>query len=170
MTALLTESAHDLMARLSEEMKRQAGEKLTRQVLRAIVWNADALAGFMLSAWTWVRETLEDEGLEGRELAEYCRVLLDGIDASLDGYEHVQAMARKSALTSEAAGLRDLEAKLPALRAARPKVAEAFDLATRPPRPIDEALLSESRAALERGQLVTLDDEYLARLRAGQDL
>ena len=170
MTALLTEPARDLTARLGEELKRQEGEKLTRQVLRRLVWQADALAGFMLSGWTWVRETLQEEGFEGRELVEYCRVLLDGFDASLAGYDHLQAMARESGLTCEAAGLRDLETKLPALRAARPKVAEALELATRPPRPIDETMLNESRAALERGQFVTLDDEYLGRLRTGEDL
>jgi hypothetical protein len=62
-----------------------------------------------------------------------------------------------------------LEVKLPALREARPHVAAALDLATRPARPVDESKLAESRAALDRGEFVTLDDEYLARLRAGEE-
>jgi hypothetical protein len=169
MTALLTETAHDLTRRLGEELRRRDGERLRRQVLRDLVRSADALAGIILSAWAWVCETLEGEGFEGGELALKCRVLLEGIDGSLAGYEQLLAMADASGLTPEAAGLKDLEAKLPALREALPKVAEALALATRPARPVDEALLAESRAALERGEFVTVDEEYLARLRAGGD-
>ena len=164
MTALLTETARDLTARLDEELRRRHGEKLKRKVLRNLVRSADALSGLILSAWTWVRETLEGEGFEGRELARYCQVLLDGIDGSLKGYEQLLAMAEESGLTAEAAGLQDMEAKLPALRGARPKVAEALDLASRPPRPVADATLAESTAAIERGEFVTMDDEYLARV------
>jgi hypothetical protein len=167
MTALLTDTTRDLATWLSEELKQRKGERLKRQVLRNLVWSADVLAGITLSAWAWVRETLEGEGFEGGELAGYCRVLLDGIDGSLAGYERLLALAEESGLTAEAAGLGDLEAKLPSLREARPRVAGALDLATRPPRPIDEAKLAESRAALDRGEFVAIDDEYLARLRAG---
>ncbi len=168
MTALLTETTRDLMTRLREELKRrEEGERLSQKVLRALVWNADTLAGIILSAWTWVRETLEEEGFEGRELAGYCQVLLDGIDGTLSGYERLLARAGESGLTPQEAGLRDLEAKLPALREARPKVAEALGLATRPARPVEEAMLADSKAAFERGEFVNVDDEYLARLRAG---
>src|SRR5437867_1478158 len=167
MTALLTETTRDLTTRLGEELRRREGERLKRQVLRNLVRSADALAGIILSAWAWVSETLEGEGFEGRELAGHCQVLLDGIDASLAGHERL--LAEAAGLVPEAAGLRDLEAKLPALREARPKVAAALDLASRAPRPINEATLAEAKGALERGELVTLDDDYLARLRAGQD-
>lgn len=172
MTALLTETARELTARLGEELSRPKGEKLKRQVLRNLVRSADALAGITLSAWAWVRETLEAEGFEGGELAGYCRVLLgaiDGIDGGPAGYDRLLAMAEKDGLTPEAAGLRELEAKLPALREARPTVAEVLALATRPPRPVDAARLAESAAALQRGAFVTVDGEYLARLRAGED-
>src|SRR5712692_2405382 len=166
MTALLTETTRDLTSRLGEELKRKRGEKLMRQVLRNLVRSADALAGITLSAWAWVHETLEREGFEARELAGYSQVLLDAIDGSLAGYEQLLAMAETSSLTAEAAGLQDLEAKLPALRDARPKVAETLRLATRPPRIVDDATLAESSAAIERGEFVTVDDDYLARLRA----
>jgi hypothetical protein len=169
MTALLNETTRDLTTRLGEELRRREGERLRRPVLRHLVRSADALAGITLSAWTWVRETLEGEGFEGCEMARHCRVLLDGIDGGLAGYERLLALAEASGLSPEAAGLHDLEAKLPALREARPTVAGALGLATRPPRPVDEALLTESRAALERGEFVTVDDAYLARLRAGGD-
>src|SRR5258708_4001631 len=109
MTALLTETTRHLTSRLDEGLKRQKGEKLKRQVLRTLVWNADALAGFTLSSWTWVRETLAGEGFQGRELAAYCQVLLDGIDGSLAGYDQLLVLAQASGLTPEAAGLRDLE-------------------------------------------------------------
>ena len=156
MTALLTQTAHDLTTRLGEELRLRKGEKLKRRVLLNLVRSADALAGIILSAWTWVRETLEGEGFEGGELAGYCQVLLDGIDGELAGYERLLAFAEEDGLTPEAAGLRELEAKLPALREARPKVAEVLALATRPPRPVDEARLAESGAALERGEFVTV--------------
>jgi len=169
MTALLIETTRDLTTRLGEELKRRKGERLQRQVLRSLVLGADALAGIILSAWAWVRETLEEEGFEGRELARKCQVLLDGIDWVLAGYERLLEMAEESGLTPKAAGLHELEAKLPALREARPQVAEALALATRPPRPVDERALAESRTALDRGEFVPLDDEYLARLRAGED-
>jgi hypothetical protein len=169
MTALLTETAHDLMVRLTEEEKQYVGEKLRRQVVRSLVSSTDVLAGIILSAWKWVRETLEEEGFEGRELAGKCRVLLDGIDWILPAYERFVAQAEEAGLTLGAAGLSDLEAKLPALREARPKVAKILDLATRPTRPIDDEMLNKSKDAFARGEFVTLDDEYLARLRAGQD-
>lgn len=170
MTALLIETARNLTERQAEELRRRKGEKLRRQVLRELVWTEDALAGVILSAWKWVRETLEEEGFEGREWAGKCRVLLDGIDGILPAYERFLAWAEEAGLTPEAAGLSDLEAKLPALREARPKVAEILALATRPPRPLDEAKLNESKEAFDRGEFVTVDDEYLARLRAGQEL
>jgi hypothetical protein len=169
MTALLTEMAHDLRMRLSEELTRREGERLKRQVLRGLVSITDILAEVILKAWKWVRETLEVEGFEGRQLARQCKLLLDAIDWILPAYERFVAQAEESGLTAEAAGLSDLEAKLPALREARPKVAETLDLATRPPRSVKEAMLDESKGALDRGEFVTLDDEYLARLRAGED-
>jgi hypothetical protein len=167
MTALLTETTRDLTSRLGEELKRKRGEKLMRQVLRNLVWSADALAGITMSAWTWVNETLEREGFEGRELAGYCQVLLDAIDGSLAGYEQLLAMAESSSLTPQAAGLDALEGKLPALRDARPKVAESLRLATRPPRSVDDAKLAESTTAIERGEFVTLDEDFLSRVRSG---
>jgi len=170
MTELLIETARDLTARQAEELRRQKKVgRLKWQVLRGLVRNEDVLAGVILAAWKWVRETLEEEGFEGRDLAGKCRVLLDGIDGSLSRYKQFVADAEEAELTPEAAGLSDLEAKLPALREARPKVAETLELATRPPRPIDETRLNESKGAFQRGEFVTLEDEYLARLRAGQD-
>ncbi len=170
MTALLIEPTRDLTTRLGEELKRPKGEILERRILRNLVWGANALAVITLSAWAWVCETLEEEGFEGRELAGYCQVLLDGIDGTLAGYERLLAWAEESSRTPEAARLlQSLETRLPALREARPKVAAVLALATRPPRPVDEATLAESRAALDRGEFVTVDDESLARLRAGED-
>ncbi|MGH7172965.1 MAG: hypothetical protein ACRELG_22005 [Gemmataceae bacterium] len=94
-------------------------------------------------------------------------MLLDGIDGSLARYEQFLAQAEEAGLTLEASGLSDLGTKLPALREARPKIVETLDLASRPPRPVDEAMLSESKSALDRGEFATINDEYLARLRAG---
>jgi hypothetical protein len=169
MTALLIEPARGLTAALGEELRRHKGEQLSRQALRDLVRVADTLAGVLLSAWASVRERLAAEGFEGRDLAQMCQILLDGIDDSLAGFEQLVEMAKESGLTPEAAGLPDLEARLPALREARPRVAEVLGVATRPPRPVDEARLAGARAALERGEFVTADDEYLARLRAGGD-
>jgi hypothetical protein len=169
MTALLTETTRDLTTRLGEELRLREGEKLRRRVLRNLVRSADALAGITLSAWSWVRETLEGEGFEGRELAGYCQVLLDGIDGTLAGYERLLALTNESGLPPEAAGLPDLEAMLPALREARPQVAGVLGLATRAPRPVEEAMLAGSQAALDRGEFVTVDDDYLARLQADGD-
>lgn len=169
MTALLTETACDLMARLTEEEKRWKGERLKRQVVRILVFSADIMAETILKAWKWVRETLEVEGFEGRQLARQCQLLLDGIDWLLPAYERFLAQAVASGLTPEDAGLPDLQAQLPALRDERPKVAELLGLVTRPLRPVDEAMLAESRAAFDRGEFVTIDDDYLARLRAGED-
>lgn len=169
MTTLLTDTTRDMATRLDEELRRRKGERLKRQVLRNLVWTADALAGIILSAWTWVRETLEGEGFEGRELAEHCQVVLDGIDGALVGYEQLLRMAERSGLTPDAVGLQDLEAKLPALREARPQVIQLLQLADRLPQPIDATVLAESKAALERGKFVTINDEHLARLRAGED-
>lgn len=170
MTTLLTENTRDLATRLDEELRRRKGEVLMRRVARDLVLNADALAGIILSCWAWVRETLEEEGFEGRELSGHCQVLLDAIDGSLAGYERLRVLVEDSGLTPEAAGLCDLEGKLPALREARPKVAELLGFVTRPPRPVDEKVLAESSAAIERGEFITLDDAYLARLRADEDL
>jgi hypothetical protein len=169
MTPLLIETTRDLTTRQTEELRRRKGERLRRQMLRTLVSNEGALAGFTLSAWKWVRESLEEEGFEGRELAGYCRVLLDGIDGILAGYEQLLAQAEESGLNPDEAGLPELAAKLPALRDVRPKVAELLDLATRPPRPVDEAMLNQARGAIDRGEFVTIDEEYLARLRAGED-
>ena len=169
MTALLTDATRDLTTRLGEELKRPHSETLTRQPLRTLGRSADALAGITLSTWQWVCETLQEEGFEARELAGHCRVVLDGIDGGLAAYERLLAQAKASDLSQEDAGLRALEAKLPALREARPKVAAALDLSARPPQPIDEEKLAESRAAFERGEFVAIDDAYLARLRAGED-
>jgi hypothetical protein len=144
MTVLLTETTRSLTTRLGEELRRQQGEKPRQQVLRALVRSADALAGITLSAWTWVRETLEGEGFEARELAQHCQVLLDGIDESLAGYERLLALAEESDLTPSAAGLDTLANKLSALREARPKVAALLGLAARPARPVDEATLAET--------------------------
>jgi hypothetical protein len=157
MTALLTETARDLTTRLGEKLKRAEGERLKRQVLRNLVRSADALAGLTLSGWAWVSETLEEEGFEGSELTQSCRELLDGIDESVAGYERLLTLAEASGLTPEAAGLKSLEAKLPALREVRPRVAETLEFATRSPRPVDEAKLAEARAALDRGEFVKFD-------------
>jgi hypothetical protein len=166
MTALLTEMTRDLTARLGEELALREGAKLKRQVLRSLVGATDVLARITLSAWKWVCETMEGEGFEGMELARHCKVLLDGLDGSLTGYERLLVLTEASGLTPEAAGLRDLEANLPALREARPKVAGVLNLASRPPRPADETALADSRAALDRGEFVTIDEEYLARIRS----
>jgi len=70
MTALLTDTTGDLTTRLNEELRRSGGERLSLQALRNLATSgAAALAGITLSAWKCVRETLEEEGLEGRELA-----------------------------------------------------------------------------------------------------
>jgi hypothetical protein len=167
MTALLTETTRHLTTRLDEELKRPRGERLRRQALRQFARGADVLAEITLSSWAWVCETLEEEGFEGREFAGYGRVLLDAIDGVLSGYERLLALAAEAKLTAEDAGLHDLEAKLPALREARPRIAEALSLATQPPGPIDEKRLAEGRAALDRGEFIVLDDEFLDRLRAG---
>jgi hypothetical protein len=165
MTALLLETTRDLTTRLSVELRRREGEKLKRQAVRDLVGSAAALAGLTLSAWTRVREALEEEGFEGRELIRHCQLLLGGIDGTLSGYKRLVALAEESGLTPEAAGLPDLEAKLAALRESRPRVVAVLRLAARLPRPVDEAVLAESRAAIERGESIPLDD-YLARLRA----
>lgn len=167
MTALLMQTTRHLTTLLDEELKRQEGQKLTGPALRHFARGIDALAEITLSAWAWVRETLEDEGFEGRQLAGHCRALTDGIDGCLSGYERLLALTAASGLKAEDAGLPALEAKLPALREARPKVAEALTVATRPPRPIDEKRLAEGIAASKRGECIVLDDEYIARLRAG---
>lgn len=168
MTALLTETASDLIARLTEEEKRWEDERLRRQVVRILVSSADVLTEVILKAWKWARETLEAEGFEGRQLARQCQLLLDGIDWLLPAYERFLAQARASGLTPEESGLPDLQVKLPALQEARPRVAELLALVTRPSRPIDEAILAESRASFDRGEFVTIDDDFLARLRAGE--
>src|SRR5262249_9001814 len=111
----------------------------------------------------------EGEGFEASELTRHCQILLDGIDGSLAGYERLVELARASGLTPETAGLRDLEAKLPALRVARPDVARALDLALPPRGPIHASVIAQSQAALDRGEFVNIDDDYLARLRAGED-
>jgi hypothetical protein len=169
MAVLLTETTRDLTRRLDEELKRQKGERPRRQVLRQLAWSADALAGVTLAAWRWVCETLEREGFEARELADHCQVLKEAVEGGLAGYEQLLASAEAAGLTPEAAGLRDLGGKLPALREILPKLSQCFDLATRPPRPVDEARLAAGRDAAERGKIVTVDDEYLARVRAGED-
>jgi hypothetical protein len=170
MTALLLETSHDLAARLNEELRRQQGQKLSRREVRCLVRSTEVLAETTLSAWGWVRETLEEEGFEGRELARHGRMLLEGIDESLALHEQLLALALASSLAVEDAGLPNLEAKLSALREARPKVAAVLALATQPARPVDAATLAGAKAALERGEFVTLDDDYLARLRGGEDL
>ena len=169
MSALLIDITHAFTTRLGEELTPQEGERLTRKVLRGIAGDTDVLAGISLRAWTWVRETLEGEGFEGRELTRHCKVLDEGIKGCLVGYERLQKQAEESGLTAEAAGLRDLEAKLPALREARDAIGQALRLAAQPSRPVDDKALADSAAALERGEFVTLDDQYLARLRAGAD-
>jgi hypothetical protein len=176
MVALLTETRawtkrlhEELNQQEAEELRQQKGERIRRRLLRQLAWQADALAGVMLAAWKWIQDTLEEEGFEGRELVGYCEVLLEGINEGLTGHDRLLALAREAALTPEAIGLRDLEAKLPALREARPKVAELLALATRPPRPVDEKVLAESSAALARGEFVTINDEYLRRIQAGED-
>jgi hypothetical protein len=169
MTALLIETTRDLTTRLGEELKRRECERLMRRVLRHLVKSADIIAEITLGAWAWVNETLEAEGFEGGVLAGHCEVLLRGIDMSLAGYEQLLAQANESGLTPEDAGLDHLASKLPALREARPKVAAALALASRPPRPVDEGKLADSRGALDRGECVNVDDAYLARLQAGED-
>jgi hypothetical protein len=170
MTAQLEKTARDLMKRQAKEARRRKkAARRKRQVLRDLVWNENVLAGIILSLWKWVRETLEQDGFEGRELVSKCQVLLAGIDGCLTRYEQFVVDAEEAGLTSEAVRLQDLEVQLPALREARPKVAELLDFSTRPPRSIDEAMLNKSKEAAEHGEFVTLDDEYLARLRAGQD-
>ena len=170
MPALLTETTSNLTSRLDEELRLNRGEKLSRQVLCNLVKSADILAGLALSAWAWVRETLEREGFEGRELAATCKVLVDGIDGGIEAHKQLLALAKSSGHSPETVGLKDLEAKLPALQAARPKVVEVHDLATRGNRPDDLTLLAETSAAMEKGQFVTMDDEYLNRVRANGNI
>ncbi len=100
MTALLTETAHDLMLRLTEEEKRYVGEKLRGQMVRGLVSGTDLMAETILKAWKWVRETLEGEGFEGRQLAHQCPLLLDGIDWILPAYARFLAQAEASGLTA----------------------------------------------------------------------
>jgi hypothetical protein len=94
---------------------------------------------------------------------------LDAIDWILAAHERFQAQAAASGLTAEAVGLRDLEAKLPALREARSNVSASLSIATRPPRSVEETVLADSKAAFERDEFITVDDDYLARLRSGED-
>lgn len=174
MTMLLAENTPAMVTQFEddlklEELRRRRGEKLQRQAVRTLVQSANVLAGVVLEGWTRVSEMLEKKGFEASELARNCQVLLDGLEGTLSGHERLLALVKDSGLTSEATGLGELEAKLPALRAARPKLTEALAIATRPARPINEKALAESRDALGQGEFVTIDDEYLARLRAGAD-
>ena len=133
MTALLTETTRDLTIRLVEELRRRKGETLkAAQVLRDLASCADVLVGILLSSWSWILETLEGEGFEGKELAQHCRVLLDGIDGSLASHEGLLALAEAAGLTGEEAGLTHLASRLPTLREVRPRVAETLTLTTRP--------------------------------------
>ena len=165
MTALLIEPARDWMARQTEELKRRKGEKLRRRILRDLVWSEEVLAGIALSIWKWVREKLEEEGFEGRELTRYCQLVLDGIDGRLSGYEQLLASAEEAGLAPETVGLLDLQAKLPALREARPKVAEILELANRPPRSVDEAKLNASKGTIDL-QARGLNEAEAAELRS----
>jgi hypothetical protein len=169
MIAILTETTRHLTTQLGEELKRPQGNWQRRPALRQFVRSTDMLAEITLSTWAWICETLEDGGFEGREFAGYCRVLLEAIDGALSGYERLLALAAEAKLTAAAAGLHELEAKFPALREARPRIAEAYSLATQPPSPIDEKRLAESIAELERGEFIDLDDEFIDRLRAGDN-
>ena len=169
MTTLLMDITQDFATRLSEELSQQEGERLTRKVLRRVVGTTDGLAGIALRAWKWVRETLEEEGFEGRELVGHCKVLDEVMKGCLVGYERLLKQAEESGLTADDAGLQELEAKLPALREARAAIGQVLSLAAKPSRPVDEKALADSAAALVRGEFVTLDDQYLARLRAGED-
>src|SRR5258707_3567949 len=100
MTALLTRTTRDLTTRLNRELKRREGDRLKRRALQHLARSADALGTITLSVWTWVRDTLEREGFEGRALARHCRVLLDGIDGALTGYERLLALAEVSGLNA----------------------------------------------------------------------
>src|SRR5438876_10958076 len=104
MTALLIETTRELTSRLRDESNRDKDEKPKRKMLRMLARTEASLAEMTLSAWTWVCETLEGDGFEGRELAGHCQVVLDGIDGSLAGYERLRALADESGLTPEAAG------------------------------------------------------------------
>lgn len=170
MTARLTETVEDSLERLIEEEKRCVGEKATRHALRSLASNADILAKMILKAWKWLQETLEAEGFEGRQLADRCRVLVEAMDWILLAHERFLAQAKAAGLTAEDAGLQDPEAKLPALREALPKVAALLGLASRSPHPVEEARLVESKNAVARGAFINIDDEFLARLRAGEQL
>ncbi|HBI42745.1 MAG TPA: hypothetical protein DDY78_07795 [Planctomycetales bacterium] len=170
MTAILTETTRHLTTQLGEELKRPQGNWQRRPALRQFVRSTDMLAEITLSTWAWICETLEDGGFEGREFAGYCRVLLEAIDGALSGYERLLALAAEAKLTAEAAGLPDLDVKLIALREVRPRIAEAFSFATQPPRPIDEKRLAESIAALERGEMIDCDDEFIDRFVAGGNI
>ena len=170
MTMLLMETARDLTTRLDHELRRPNGEKPKRQALRNLARSADALAGLILSAWVWVSETLEEEGFEGRELAQHCQVLVNGIDECLFAHQKILEGTTVCGLTPISAGLDDLEGKLPALREVRSNVTRILALATRPPRPIDESMLAEARRAIERGELIKVDEQLLSRLETGEDV
>jgi hypothetical protein len=160
------ETTRGLTVRLGEELRLKRGESLRRQVLCNLVKSADILAELTLSAWAWVSETLEREGFEGQELTEYCQILLGGIDATLKSHQLLRAKAQSLGISNEIAGLHGLEAKLPSLENIRPKIAEVLGLASPPHRSVDESKLAESTAAIEKGQFVSLDNDYLDRLKA----
>jgi hypothetical protein len=169
MTTLLVDTARDLATRLGNELKLRRGEKVFQLKLRELVEASDALIGIILTCCAGLRETLEREGCEGRRLAKYSKGLLEVTDSALAEGDETLGLANNVGVDSTEAGLPQLSSKLAALRESRPYLADVVAMATRPPRPIDEARMAESDAALERGEFVNVDDEYLRRLHAGED-
>lgn len=158
MTAILTEATQDLTARLSQALGQQKKEKLARRMLRNLVRAEDALVAITVSAWNSVCEALEAEGFEGRELAAQCQVLLDGINVSLGAYDKLRDIATASEISPIEAGLVELESKIPLLKEVQTKIASLLELATRPPKPLDETRLKKSLEDFECGRFVTLND------------
>src|SRR4051812_45315557 len=96
-TALLPELARDLAARLTQELDRRQGQKLGRAAFRDLARSVGVLADVVLSAHAWVRETLEEEGFEGRALAECSRAILEGADAALGAFDRLPGMTSSGA-------------------------------------------------------------------------
>jgi hypothetical protein len=157
MTAILTEATQDLTARLSEALGQQKQDKLARRILRNLVRAEEALVNITLSAWNSVCEALEAEGFEGRELAAQCQVLLDGIIVALGACDKLRESAAASGISLGEAGLVELESRITLLREIQPKIASLLELATRPPKPLDEARLDKARQDFEAGRFITLN-------------
>jgi hypothetical protein len=151
---------------LVQTLSRLGGSKVSRYKLAVMLRTAVALAQLQREFWNDVQAMVKEHGMEASSLAESCLFLLTEVKENRRSFDLIRQLIPADLPTNSdlATLFRQLTEDMQAVEASEQPIREWFTLATKHPKPVDEARIHQGRAAVEAGRFKKGND-LIARLR-----